>query len=77
MGFQGRTEGWTCTDQRKLRHIVPENRLRGYDPLTDRSRACGFLFSALRGGPTALATAVDSLQTGGRLGLADLRVIGL
>ncbi len=29
--FQGRTEDWTCPDQRKLRHIVPENRLRGYD----------------------------------------------
>ena len=29
--FQGRTERWSCPDQRKLRHIVPENRLRGYD----------------------------------------------
>jgi acetyl/propionyl-CoA carboxylase alpha subunit len=29
--FQGRTEDWTCDDQRKLRHVVPENRLRGYD----------------------------------------------
>ncbi len=29
--FQGRTEDWTCPDQRKLRHVVPENRLRGYD----------------------------------------------
>ncbi len=29
--FQGRTEGFTCPDQRALRHIVPENRLRGYD----------------------------------------------
>ena len=29
--FQGRTEGWTCADQRRLRHIVPEDRLRGYD----------------------------------------------
>ena len=29
--FQGRTEGWTCADQRHLRHIVPEDRLRGYD----------------------------------------------
>ena len=29
--FQGRTTDWTCPDQRKLRHIVPENRLRGYD----------------------------------------------
>ncbi len=29
--FQGRTDDWTCPDQRKLRHVVPENRLRGYD----------------------------------------------
>jgi acetyl-CoA carboxylase carboxyltransferase component len=29
--FQGRTDDWNCPDQRKLRHIVPENRLRGYD----------------------------------------------
>ncbi|HSG91903.1 MAG TPA: carboxyl transferase domain-containing protein [Pseudomonadales bacterium] len=29
--FQGPTEGWTCTDQRALRHAIPENRLRVYD----------------------------------------------
>jgi acetyl/propionyl-CoA carboxylase alpha subunit len=29
--FQGRTADWTCADQRLLRHVVPENRLRGYD----------------------------------------------
>jgi len=29
--FEGRTEGWSCEDQRKLRHVVSENRLRGYD----------------------------------------------
>jgi acetyl/propionyl-CoA carboxylase alpha subunit/acetyl-CoA carboxylase carboxyltransferase component len=29
--FQGRVSGWSCADQHKLRHIVPENRLRGYD----------------------------------------------
>lgn len=29
--FQGRTSTWTCPDQRKLRNIVPENRLRVYD----------------------------------------------
>jgi acetyl-CoA carboxylase carboxyltransferase component len=32
--FQGRTDGWSCPDQRNLRHIVPENRLRGYDMRT-------------------------------------------
>ena len=29
--FQGRTESWEAHDQRTLRHVVPENRLRLYD----------------------------------------------
>ncbi len=29
--FQGRTSTWMCPDQRKLRNVVPENRLRVYD----------------------------------------------
>ncbi len=29
--FQGRGESWTCPDQRALRHVIPENRLRVYD----------------------------------------------
>ena len=29
--FQGRVEQWEAADQRKLRHVVPENRLRLYD----------------------------------------------
>ncbi|MEC7662397.1 MAG: carboxyl transferase domain-containing protein [Pseudomonadota bacterium] len=29
--FQGSTDSWEAPDQRKLRHIVPENRLRLYD----------------------------------------------
>ncbi|MEZ5379948.1 MAG: carboxyl transferase domain-containing protein [Acidimicrobiales bacterium] len=29
--FQGPLEEWSCTDQRELRHIIPENRLRIYD----------------------------------------------
>ena len=29
--FQGSVEKWDCEDQRKLRHIVPENRLRIYN----------------------------------------------
>ncbi|KAI9024519.1 carbamoyl-phosphate synthase L chain ATP-binding protein [Hyaloraphidium curvatum] len=29
--FQGPLKTWTCPDQRNLRHIVPENRLRAYD----------------------------------------------
>lgn len=29
--FQGDVAGWTCADQRELRHVIPENRLRVYD----------------------------------------------
>ena len=29
--FQGPIDGWKAPDQRKLRHIIPENRLRLYD----------------------------------------------
>jgi acetyl/propionyl-CoA carboxylase alpha subunit/sugar phosphate isomerase/epimerase len=29
--FQGASGDWTCGDQRILRHVVPENRLRAYD----------------------------------------------
>src|SRR5690606_17752612 len=29
--FQGPTSDWQCADQRLLRHVVPENRLRAYD----------------------------------------------
>ncbi len=29
--FQGPVEFWTCPDQRALRHVIPENRLRVYD----------------------------------------------
>ncbi|SFO48134.1 Biotin-requiring enzyme [Actinomadura madurae] len=29
--FRGPADGWECDDQRILRHVVPENRLRAYD----------------------------------------------
>jgi len=29
--FQGRLPAWECVDQRALRHLIPENRLRVYD----------------------------------------------
>ncbi len=32
--FQGPTEDWTCADQRELRHVIPEDRKRGYDVRT-------------------------------------------
>ena len=29
--FRGRNEQWECSDQRELRHVIPEDRKRGYD----------------------------------------------
>jgi acetyl-CoA carboxylase carboxyltransferase component len=29
--FQGVTTRWECADQRRLRHVIPENRMKGYD----------------------------------------------
>jgi len=29
--FQGRIEHWECADQRELRHVIPENRVRSFD----------------------------------------------
>lgn len=29
--FQGSTDNWACADQRKLRHVIPEDRKRVYD----------------------------------------------
>ncbi|MCY4425969.1 MAG: carbamoyl-phosphate synthase large subunit [Halieaceae bacterium] len=29
--FQGDLDDWDCADQRKLRHVIPENRVRVYD----------------------------------------------
>jgi acetyl-CoA carboxylase carboxyltransferase component len=32
--FQGAASGWDCVDQRRLRHAIPDNRLRAYDVRT-------------------------------------------
>ena len=32
--FQGPVTSWECADQRRLRHVVPENRVRAYDVRT-------------------------------------------
>ncbi|WP_334162473.1 carboxyl transferase domain-containing protein [Phenylobacterium sp.] len=29
--FQGAVRDWTCADQRRLRHLIPENRVRAYN----------------------------------------------
>ena len=37
--FQGPLADWSCADQRELRHLVPENRLRAYDIRQEIGRA--------------------------------------
>ena len=72
--------GWLDPDDTKrlrrlLQRFQARNRLRGYDPLDDLSTTPGFVSRALRGGPTALNTEQRSPQRGGKIGLADLRVV--
>src|SRR3954470_991708 len=38
--FRGPVEEWTCADQRTLRHLIPENRLRAYDIRTVVDALC-------------------------------------
>jgi acetyl-CoA carboxylase carboxyltransferase component len=49
--FQGPLKAWTCADQRTLRHLVPENRVRAYDMREIiRTLADTGTFMELRGG---------------------------
>ena len=38
--FRGRREAWECVDQRTLRHLIPENRVRAYDVRTVVDALC-------------------------------------
>jgi hypothetical protein len=38
--FRGDVTGWECADQQKLRHLVPENRVRAYDVRTVIDALC-------------------------------------
>ena len=49
--FQGRLKAWRCPDQRALRHMIPENRVRAYDVHTViEGLADEATFIELRGG---------------------------
>jgi acetyl/propionyl-CoA carboxylase alpha subunit/acetyl-CoA carboxylase carboxyltransferase component len=49
--FQGAVKDWTCADQRLLRHLIPENRVRAYDVReVIRTLADEGSFLELRGG---------------------------
>jgi acetyl-CoA carboxylase carboxyltransferase component len=49
--FQGPRPDWTCDDQRRLRHLIPENRVKAYDvrPVIETLADTGS-FLELRGG---------------------------
>ncbi len=62
--FQGRTEGWSCADQRHLRHAVPENRLRGYDmrKLIETLADTGSVLELRRGWGHGMITALIRIE---------------
>ena len=62
--FRGPTEEWACADQRTLRHLVPENRLRAYDVRTVVDALCdtGSVLELRRGFAPGMITAFARIQ---------------
>jgi acetyl-CoA carboxylase carboxyltransferase component len=55
---------WSCTDQRTLRHLVPENRLRAYDVRTVVDAVCdtGSVLELRRGFGNGMITALARVE---------------
>ena len=62
--FQGPTAEWDCVDQRRLRHVIPENRLRVYDIRTviDTMADTGSVLELRRGFGVGMVTALARLE---------------
>ncbi len=62
--FQGPIEGWTCVDQRRLRHAVPQNRLRAYDmrALIEAMADDGSVLELRRGFGAGMITALIRIE---------------
>jgi len=62
--FRGPTEEWACADQRTLRHLIPENRLRAYDVRTVVDALCdtGSVLELRRGFAPGMITAFARIQ---------------
>ncbi len=62
--FQGRIDTWSCADQRELRHVVPENRLRGYDmrSLIETLADAGSMLEIRRGFGLGMITAFIRIE---------------
>ncbi len=62
--FQGPLTEWSCADQRRLRHAVPENRLRAYDmrPLIEVLADDGSFLEIRRGFGAGMITALIRME---------------
>ena len=62
--FSGTTTDWSCADQRELRHLVPENRLRSYDvrPVIETLVDTGSLLELRAGFGVGIVTALARIE---------------
>ncbi len=62
--FQGRIAEWTAPDQRRLRHVVPENRLRIYDirEVLDNLFDVGSVLEIRKGFGNGIVTALARIE---------------
>ncbi len=62
--FQGRLSEYACADQRRLRHLVPENRLRSYDirAVIDTLADTGSVLELRRRFGTGIVTALIRIE---------------
>jgi acetyl-CoA carboxylase carboxyltransferase component len=62
--FQGPIDEWACVDQRTLRHLIPENRLRAYDVRTVVDALCdtGSVLEIRRGWGHGMITSLARVE---------------
>jgi len=62
--FSGAVEDWDCADQRTLRHLIPENRVRAYDVRTVVDALCdtGSVLELRRGFGPGMITAFARIE---------------
>ncbi|WP_419945916.1 carboxyl transferase domain-containing protein [Candidatus Poriferisodalis sp.] len=62
--FQGDVDEWECHDQRELRHLIPENRLRAYDvrEIIDKLCDVGSVMELRRGWGPGCVTALARIE---------------
>ena len=62
--FRGRVDEWECVDQRTLRHVIPENRLRAYDvrKVVDALCDTGSVLELRRGFGPGMITALARVE---------------